>query len=56
MQNTPFLEYYTKITRSKNALFRTGYLVSPYAKELTLRFFDYNQLIIKPLLFFKGIL
>ena len=52
----------TKITRSKNALFRTGYLISSYAKELTSHFFIiyqkeyYNQLIIKPLFFFKGIL
>ena len=36
-----FWNNYTKITRSKNAFFRTGYLVSPYAKELTLRFFDH---------------
>lgn len=36
-----FWNNYIKITRSKNALFRTGYLVSSYAKELTLRFFDH---------------
>ena len=33
-----FWNNYTKITRSKNAFFRMGYLVSPYAKELTLLF------------------
>ena len=45
----------------KSTLFRTGYLVSSYVKELTYIFIIYqkeyyNQLIIKPLLFFKGIL
>ena len=36
-----FWNNYIKIARSKNAFFRMGYLVSPYAKELTLRFFDH---------------
>ena len=31
----------TKITRSKNALFRTGYLISSYAKELTSHFLSF---------------